>query len=171
MAEEKQPVSEVGSDAYDSSDKPFDFVGEDAETALICESDPALKEKISTAMKTLGYQITESTTARDALKSMRFHVYNVIIVNENFDAADQAGNAVLSYLANLNMSTRRQIFVALVTSQLRTSDNMVAFNKSVNLIINVANIDDAGTIIKHGVADNNAFYHVFKETLRKKGKI
>ena len=171
MEEEKQPVSEVGSDAYDSSDKPFDFVGEDAETALICESDPAMKEKISTAMKTLGYQITESTTARDALKSMRFHVYNVIIVNENFDAADQAGNAVLSYLANLNMSTRRQIFVALVTNQLRTSDNMAAFNKSVNLIVNTANIDDAGAIIKRGVADNNAFYHVFKETLRKKGKI
>jgi len=170
MEEEKTPVSEVGSDTYDSSDRPFDFVGEDAETTLICESDPGLKEKISDAMKNLGYQITEALNARDALKNMRFHVYNVVIVNENFDA-DQTGNAVLNYLANLNMSTRRQIFVALISSQLRTSDNMAAFNKSVNLIVNTGSMDEIGAIIKRGVADNNAFYHVFIETLRKKGKI
>jgi CheY-like chemotaxis protein len=170
MEEEQKSVNAAGTDTYDSSDRPFDFVEENAETALICESDPVLKEKISAALKTLGYQITEVATARDALKSMRFHVYDLVILNENFDSTDQAG-AVLNNLANLNMSTRRQIFVALISNQFRTSDNMAAFNKSVNLIINTANIDDIDAIIKRGVADNNAFYHVFKDTLKKKGII
>jgi len=171
MEEEKKPVSDVGSETYDTSDKPFDFVEADAETALICESDPALRETISTAMKTIGYRTTEAASAKDALKNMRFHVYNVVILNENFDIGEQTGNAVLNYLANLNMSTRRQIFVTLISSQFRTSDNMAAFNKSVNLIINTSNIDDIGAIIKLGVAENDAFYHVFKETLRKKGRL
>jgi len=171
MEEEKKPVSDVGSEAYDTSDKPFDFVEADAETALICESDPALRETIGTAMKSLGYHITEAASAKDATKNMRFHVYNVVILNENFDTGEQTGNAVLNYLANLNMSTRRQIFVTLISSQFRTSDNMAAFNKSVNLIINTSNINDVGAIIKLGVAENDAFYHVFKETLRKKGRI
>lgn len=158
-------------DAYDTSDRPFDFVEADTETALICESDPALREKISNSMKNLGYQITEPTSSKDALKNMRFHVYNVAIVNENFDSADPVSNAVLNYLANLNISTRRQIFVTLISNQFRTTDNMAAFNKSVNLIINTSNIDDLGQIIKRGVAENEAFYYVFKETLRKKGRL
>jgi CheY-like chemotaxis protein len=171
MEEEKTLVSDVGSETYDTSDKPFDFVEADAETTLICESDPALRENIGIAMKSLGYHITEAASAKDALKNMRFHVYNVVILNENFDTGEQTGSAVLNYLANLNMSIRRQIFVTLISGQFRTSDNMAAFNKSVNLIINTSNIDDIGTVIKRGVVENDAFYHVFKETLRKKGKI
>jgi hypothetical protein len=49
-------------------------------------------------------------------------------------------------------------------------DNMAAFNRSVNLVINLKSIDEAGNIIKQGVADNRAFYHIFHETLLKMGK-
>jgi ActR/RegA family two-component response regulator len=169
--EEKTPELQSISDAYDASDKPFDFVEEGTETAIICEPDSAFAEKISNAMKTLGYRITEAASAKEALKFMRFHVFNVVILNENFDTDNPAANSVLDYLANLNMSIRRQIFVALISSQFRTSDNMAAFNKSVNLIINTNNIDDIGTIIKRGVAENNSFYHVFKEILKKTGRV
>jgi hypothetical protein len=48
---------------------------------------------------------------------------------------------------------------------------MAAFNNSVNLIINAKNIDDAVTIIKGAIADHEAFYYVYKETLKKKGRI
>ena len=34
----------------------------------------------------------------------------------------------------------------------------------------VKNIDEIGKIIKKGIADNKAFYHVFLETLKKMGK-
>jgi hypothetical protein len=50
-------------------------------------------------------------------------------------------------------------------------DNMAAFNKSVNTIVNMENFGDFKTIIKRGVADNEAFYHVFKETMKKMGRI
>lgn len=170
MEEEKPVVKEAQLEAYDASDRPFDFVEEDVETALVCESDASIKEKISTAMKGLGYRITEPASVKDALKNMRFHVYNVVIVNETFDTASASTNEVLHYLADLNMSVRRQLFVILISDNFRTMDNMAAFNNSVNLVINTKNIDDAGQIIKRGIADNAAFYHVFKETLKKKGR-
>ena len=69
------------------------------------------------------------------------------------------------------MHTRRNIFVALVTDRFRTNDNMAAFNKSVNLVINPKNIDACEKIIKRAVADNTAFYRVFKETLKKFGRV
>ncbi len=170
MEEKKTLTKEASSDTYDASDRPFDFVGEDIGTVIICESDAPLKKKLAAAMKNLGYQITEPASAKDALKNMRYHIYDVVIVNENFDTDNPAANEVLQYLANLNMSTRREIFVTVISSRFRTMDNMAAYNQSANLIINTKNINDAGQIIKSGINDNDAFYHVYKEILRKKGR-
>jgi len=171
MEEKKSLFDEVASDTYDPSDRPFDFIAEGARTALICESDPSIKAEIITTLKEMDYQITEITSARDALKAMRFHVYDMVVFNEDFDTENPDANHVLKYLGHLNMSTRRNIFVVLVSNRFRTMDNMAAFNKSVNTIINIENIDDFGTIIKRSVADNESFYYVFKESLKKMGRI
>jgi len=170
MEEGKALFKEVGSEDYDAADRPFDFVEEGDATALVCESDPTLREKISGILQELGYRITESTTAKDALKAMRFHVFDVVVLNELFDADDPQANSVLLYLEEMLMTTRRRFFVALLSARFRTMDNMAAFNRSVNIVINLQNIDEMGKIIKKGIADNKAFYHVFLETLKKMGK-
>ncbi len=170
MEEQKALLNEVAAEGYDAADRPFDFVGEGGATALVCEPDPAIREKIGSAMKDLGYQITTPVSAKDALKAMRFHLFDVVIINELFDAANPDANDVLQYLENLNMTTRRRIFVALVGDKYRTMDNMAAFNRSVNIVINLKSLEDVGKILKQGVADNRAFYHIFQETLLKMGK-
>ena len=170
MEEEKTLLNQVDSSAYDAADKPFDFVEAEGETALVCEADPAVKEKISAAMKSLDYMITEAGSAKDALKKMRFHTYDVVVLDERFDTAAPDENDVLQYLENLSMVTRRQIFVALITDRFRTMDNMAAFNRSVNMIISTKNMDDVATILKRGISENAAFYHVFRETLKKEGR-
>jgi CheY-like chemotaxis protein len=170
MEEEKTLLNEVASERYDASDRPFDFVGEGGLTALVCEADPAVREKISGGLKELGYQITALGTTREALKAMRFHVFDVVVLNEFFDTPDPEPNEVLNYIANMAMTTRRRIFVALVSAKYRTMDNMVAFNRSVNIVVNLGSINDIGQIIKQGVAENRAFYHIFQETLQKMGK-
>jgi CheY-like chemotaxis protein len=170
MEEDKTLLNQVASESYDAADRPFDFVGEGGATALICEPDPALREKINNGLKEMGYQITTPATAKDALKAMRFHIFDVVVLNELFDTADPQANGVLQYLENMAMTTRRRFFVALVSDTYRTMDNMAAFNRSVNIVINRKSIDNAGEIIKQGMADNKAFYHVFQETLQKMGK-
>ncbi len=50
-------------------------------------------------------------------------------------------------------------------------DNMAAFGESVNLVINLENIDDAGAIIERGIADNETFYGAFKDALKKAGRL
>lgn len=170
MEEGKTLFKEVVSDDYDAADRPFDFVEEGDATALVCESDPAVREKITAILKELGYLITESTTAKDALKAMRFHVFDVVLLDELFDTADPQANGVLLYLEEMPMTTRRRFFVALLGTRFRTMDNMAAFNRSVNIVINRKDIDEMGKIVKKGIADNKAFYHVFLETLKKMGK-
>jgi DNA-binding NtrC family response regulator len=170
MEEEKTLLDELAAEDYDAADRPFDFVGEGGATALVCEPDPAVRDKIVGALREMNYQITKPATAKEAIKYMRFHVYDVVVLNELFDREDKAANDVPNYLAGLAMTTRRKIFVVLVSEKYRTMDNMAAFNNSVNLILNLKNIDETGKIIKRGISDNAAFYHVFRETLQKMGK-
>lgn len=171
MKEKKTLVDEVASGTYDSSDRPFDFVEEGGKTALICESDPSIKADITSVLKEMDYKITDTVSARDALKAMRFHVYDMVVLNEKFDTDDPDANNVIRYLERLSMGIRRNIFVTLISNRFRTMDNMAAFNKSVNTIVNMENLGDFKTIIKRGLADNEAFYHVFKETMKKMGRI
>lgn len=161
---------EVSQGDYDASEKPFDFLEEGAETALLCESEPDLRAQIRSALQGLGYQIREPKTPIEALKQMRFHVFDVIVLDELFGTEDPDENNVLRFLERMAMDTRRDIFLTLITERFRTNDHMAAFNKSVNLIVNRKNIGDFGAIIKRGVAENVAFYRVFREAMLKTGR-
>ena len=177
LGADKQPVKSAGStgaadnnDGYDASEKPFDFIEEEGLTALVCEQNPIVRKTISDALELMEYQITVAESARDALKRMRYHVYELIVVNESFSTENPEANGVLIYLERLSMTMRREMFVAMVSDRYRTMDNMMSLNKSVNMIINVKNIDDIGKILSRGITDNEYFYRIFKETLRETGK-
>jgi CheY-like chemotaxis protein/DNA-directed RNA polymerase subunit RPC12/RpoP len=152
------------SEDYDASEKPFDFVEEEGKTALLSESDAATRKKIATVLEVLEYHITEPKSGRDALKQMRYHNYNLIVVNENFDTNNPDANGILIYLERISMSMRRNIFVVLLSKRYRTMDQMVAFQKSVNMVVNMNNIDDFDRILRRGLADNDLFFRIFKET-------
>ena len=157
--------------SYDATEKPFDFIEEEGLTALVCESNPAVRKTIIQALDLLEYQITEAENTRDALKRMRYHNYDLFVVNEHFDTDNPESNGILLYLERLSMAVRRFMFVALISSRFRTMDNMLALNKSVNLIINIKNVDDIGKILSRGITDNEYFYRIFKGTLKEVGKV
>lgn len=167
----KTIIDEVDSGAYDASEKPFDFLEEGAETALLCEPDPAVRGKIRSALENMEYNVTEPESDRDALKKMRFHVFDLVVLSEVFSSENPDKNNVMKYLERLPMAIRRKIFVVLASSRFRTMDNMAAFNKSVNIVVNTKNIDEIGKIIKGGVSNNAAFYRVFKNALVKTGRV
>jgi predicted Zn finger-like uncharacterized protein len=156
---------------YNASEKPFDFIEEEGLTALVCESNPMVRKTIINALEVMDYQITEAESARDALKRMRYHNYDLFVINEHFDTDNPESNSVLLFLERLSMSVHRDMFVALISNRFRTMDNMVALNKSVNLIINIKNIEDIGKILSRGITDNEYFYRIYKQTLKDVGRV
>jgi len=151
---------------YDVSERPFDFVEEEGKTALICESELDIQKKLATVLEVLEYHITVARNTRDALKKMRYHNYNILIINDRFDSEDPDKNGVLIYLERVNMVERRDMFVTLISDRFRTMDNIVSFQKSVSIVLNENNIDDFDRILRRGIADNDMFYRAFKEKLR-----
>ncbi len=152
-------------DSYDAADKPFDFIEEEGKAALVCESDALVREKIRPILDIMEYHVTEVPSSREALKKMRYHTYDLLMLNEYFDTRDADSNPILIYLERMAMETRRNMFVVLLTARFRTMDNMTAFQKSVNMILNLRNIDDMDKILQRGLADYGLFFKVFKEAL------
>ena len=163
--------SEFDMDAYDANDKPFDFVEEEGNTALICESDVGVSKKIVKILDLMEYHITVAENGRDALKKMRYHQYDLILINETFYSDNPETNMVLLYIERMSMSLRRNIFVAMLSNNFRTQDNMTAFKYSVNTIINLNNIDEFDKILQGGLADHEFFFRVYVDILKKEGRI
>ena len=171
MSEEKSLSETTTSAEIDYSGRPFGYLNPDRETAMICHQDAAIRDNISKAIKELNFDVVEPSTFKEALRYMRFHIFNVIVIDENFDTDTWEVNYVLNYIENLIMPVRRQIFVVLISETYPTMDNMRAYNKSVNLVINKKEIAEATIILKKEIAENTDFYYLFKESIRKFGKI
>jgi CheY-like chemotaxis protein len=139
----------------------------DAETAMICEQDPVIRDKISGELKKMGFLTAQPATYKEALRHMRFHVFNVIFIDEDFDTGVWETNNVLRYLENLNIAVRRQNYVVLISNVVATMDHLEAYSKSANLVINKRDIGSVEKILRQAMAEHDDFYRVFKEMIRK----
>jgi predicted Zn finger-like uncharacterized protein len=154
------------SSTYDASDKPFDFIEEEGETALICATEPQIKEPIKKVLEYLEYHISDATDTRDALKKMRYHQFDTIVIDETFGSRNPDANSLLIYMERLKMKVRRDIFVVLLTKRFKTMDHMAEFKRSVNMIVNLNDVNHFEKILTRGLSEYHQFYHIYKELVR-----
>jgi len=156
---------------YDESEKSFDYIGTDSDSAIIFLSNEAVREKIAEELKKNEWFVVEARSAQETLKRMRFHTYTLLVVDD-FSNDDESGKHDLIdlYLTNTPMSVRRKTFVTLVSKRLRTMDRLAACNQGVNLIISAADIKDFSLMISNNLAENDWFYSIFMDVLKAYGK-
>jgi len=158
-------AADGGDDA--KSDSPFGFLEEGAQTAMLCEPDANIRAKIHDVLKKKNYHISEPPSPREALKQTRAHEFQVIILNELFGTRDPDANHVLKYLSSLKMNIRRNMFVALISNRFSTMDKMRAYNKSVNAVINVKDVNEFEKYFNHAFNEYEGFYRTYKEIFKK----
>lgn len=167
--DERKPgisFDEKESDSYEDDERPFDFMEEEGLTAIVCVADADRQEKVRIALDLLEYSVTKVRDTREALKSMRYHNYDVVVVDELFDTKNPEVNGVLIYLNRQPMVSRRHMTVFLMTDTHNTRDEMVAFHKSVSMVVNNRDIDKIDTILQKGVRENALFYRIYNEFKR-----
>lgn len=155
-------------DKIDDILKEYD---ENAKMALVCEDDPEALKDIKAALSELRYSAEAAADAEDAFGKLKFNRYDVVILSEKFAGSTPDSNTLLKHLQFMPMSTRRHIFVALLGEALVTLDNMAAFERSVNVVINRKDLPNIKGILKRAVHDYEQFYKVYKESLIKMGKM
>lgn len=159
----ERKLTSATEEELDYSARPFSYQDRSLQTAMVCVNDAVIRGKISEALKTIDFNISEPLKAKEALKNLSFHTFNVVVVDENYDLDSDGVNHILKYLENLSMAIRRKIFVVLLSTNIATMDYMHTYNKSVNLIINKEDIAEIGLIINKEIEENEYFYHVFKK--------
>lgn len=143
---------------------------EGVQTALVCEESAEAHKTIAAALKDLKYAVDTSPNTDDAFEKVKFNNYDLVFLNERFGGSNPEDNVFLQHMQRMPMTTRRNIFLALMGKNLETMDNMQAFDKSANVVINESDLPNLRAILKKSIAANDQFYKVFKESLVKLGK-
>jgi hypothetical protein len=138
--------------------------------ALVCVGDEARRASVRASLEQLGYQAQVPADADVALDLLRKTACQVVVIDEAYEATAPVDNPVLGALHTMPMSVRRYVFVALIGEEVKTLDHATAFSRSVNAVVNVSDVDGLAPILRRAIADNDAFYRVFREVLQTAGK-
>jgi CheY-like chemotaxis protein len=138
--------------------------------ALVCVDADDREGAVTAALEELGYAVEVPPDAEEAIERMRKTAYTVVVVDETFAGATPLDNLVLKTLAGMSMAIRRYIFVLVIARDVVTLDHATAFARSVNAVVSYNDLGQLMPILRRAVADNDAFYRVFREVLLAAGK-
>jgi hypothetical protein len=138
--------------------------------ALVCVDDPDRRTEVSAAVQELGYRPKFGASPDDVFERLRKQSHEIVVIDESFQGSSPRDHPVLEYVQWMPMAARRHAFVVLLGPGLKTFDNMIAFAKSVNLIVNYNDVAQLTAILQRGVAENDDFYRVFRQVLQEAGK-
>jgi CheY-like chemotaxis protein len=136
--------------------------------SLLCMDQEATLKILKSLLERMGYMTHCPPTLDSALRSLRFNQYRLIVLGDAFDG--RAPNPVTSYLANLNMNIRRDIFVVLLGARFKTEDYWQAFVDSVDLVYHPDDILRLPTCLEQSLKKHERLYSVFNECLKEAGK-
>lgn len=155
--------------SHDYDDSVLDLYENGMTAAIIITDDRTLAERTGRAIAELKYRSVPAFTSRDAIGKLRLHQFDLLIMNDNFEDMSIENNPIMKYLNHLSMSVRRRMFVTLISEEFKTMDELMAFALSVDLIINMKDIEKIAIILKHAISAHEKFYKVFTDTLAEIG--
>lgn len=127
-------------------------------------------DRITPILKKMQFIVTPVKTAEDGLKKLQFNFYDLVVINERFNGADPADNAILKAIEPMTMDIRRKMFVVLTGKNFKTLDRMVAFSRSVDIVVNESDFANFELIMRKAMKDNEVFYRLFQKALADAGK-
>ena len=109
----------------------------DKRKALVCTSEP-YRELVASKLSEVGCQVFMAEDTHQAVETMRANKMDVVVLEPQFDPAEQGSVFVIREINVLRPPQRRRLFFVLLSPSLRTMDAHAAFLNNVNAIVNVA---------------------------------
>lgn len=152
----------------------LDMVEEGIEKALLYISDPSSLQMIEQALQQMDYYVSSAPTARHAVNKLINNTYDLVVSDEILQKRSEKGEEdeesefFLEYVQSLDMYTRRQFLLCLISDKLRTLDHLSAFRFGVNLILNKQDLDKAKLIFERAIREHKGLYRAFLRELKSK---
>lgn len=139
------------------------------QTALVCVDVPEVQRIVVDQLTALNYKIHTGLFVEDILLKLRAHVYDVVVISEHFNASDMISNPIIAAAVAAPAEQRRKQFIVAIGSTLSTNDEMHAFQHSVDLVVNLADVVNLRPVLRRGVMRSNEFYAPFRDALQSEG--
>jgi CheY-like chemotaxis protein len=132
--------------------------------ALVCTG-PLHREAIARQLAQNGYQVFVARDTGQAVDRMRENQLDVVLLDPEFDSAEQGSAFVIREVNVLRPAQRRRLFFVLLSPLQRTMDAHTAFLHNVNAVVNFKEIDDLFGILEHALREYNDLYKEFNQAL------
>lgn len=137
--------------------------------ALVVYDNPDIAEKIGQKLEGMGFQVSVPINQRDAVKQLKFSNFNLVLIQEDYFGTSLSGNYLLKSIQNLDGHSRRGMLVVLISPTMTTSDDLLAFSRSVDAVVNSAELGNIERILISTIGRARKFYSIFREVLAAEG--
>ena len=128
--------------------------------ALVCTSE-AYREGVARKLTESGFQVYVAEDTRQAVETMRASKMDVVLLEPQFDPAEQGSVFVIREINVLRPAQRRRLFFILLSPSLRTMDAHAAFLNNVNAIVNLNDLEELPRITDIALREFNELYREF----------
>ena len=128
--------------------------------ALICASE-TYREPVAKKLSDSGYEVYVAEDTRQAIETMRSKQLDVVLLEPQFDPAEQGSAFVVREVNVLRPNQRRRLFFVLLSPSLRTMDAHAAFLNNANAIVNVNDLEDLERVMEIALREFNELYREF----------
>ena len=132
----------------------------DKRKALVCTSE-SYRESVAHKLSDCDYQVFVAEDTRQAVETMRANKMDVVLLEPQFDPAEQGSAFVIREINVLRPPQRRRLFFVLLSPSLRTMDAHAAFLSNVNAVVNVTDIEELPRIMEVALREFNELYREF----------
>lgn len=132
--------------------------------ALVCTSEQ-FREQVAKNLSQNGYQVYVAEDTRQGVETMRGNQMDLVVLEPQFDAAEQGAAFVVREINVLRPAQRRRLFFVLVSPSLRSMDAHAAFLNNVNAVVNLNDIGDLPKIVEVGFREFNELYRELNQAL------
>ena len=132
----------------------------DKRKALVCASD-TYRDAVARKLSDSGYEVYVAEDTRQAVESMRSKQMDVVLLDPQFDSAEQGSAFVVREVNVLRPAQRRRLFFVLLSPSMRTMDAHAAFLTNVNAIVNVNDLDELSRVMDIALREYNELYREF----------
>jgi hypothetical protein len=137
--------------------------------ALICTADHNLSQRVAQVINELDFHVIVAEKPSSALSRLEDHHCGLILLDEKYGLNESSENPVLIYMQRLPMAVRRRSFMCLLSEETTTLDQMSAFRRGANLILNSQDVEKIPLILDRILKDHQTFYKVLNDELGKRG--
>jgi predicted Zn finger-like uncharacterized protein len=142
------------------ADNPHARPAWDKRKALVCATE-TFREVAARKLSESDCQVFVAEDTRQAVETMRANKMDVVLLEPQFDPAEQGSAFVIREINVLRPPQRRRLFFVLLSPSLRTMDAHAAFLSNVNAVVNVSDVEELPRIMEVALREYNELYRDF----------